>query len=48
MPAMEQPNPVDEPEKHPPEPSPRPDPDPKVIPLDEDKRIEDGIVVNET
>jgi hypothetical protein len=43
---MERPNPVDD--SPPPDPAPIPDPDPKVTPLDEDKKIEDGIELNET
>lgn len=44
---MEQPNPVNDP---PPSPDPAPvrDPDPKVTPLDDDKRIKDGIDIAET
>jgi hypothetical protein len=44
---MEQPNPLNDP---PPSPDPAPvrDPDPKVTPLDDDKRIKDGIDIEET
>lgn len=44
---MENPNPVDAPAPTP-DPAPMRDPDPKVTPLDEDKKIEDGIEINET
>lgn len=44
---MENPNPVDEPVKSP-EPAPVRDPAPEVAPLDEDKKIKDGIEVSET
>jgi hypothetical protein len=44
---MERPDPVEDPEPTD-DPAPMRDPDPKVTPLDEDKKIEDGIEVNET
>jgi hypothetical protein len=43
---MERPDPIDD--NPPPDPAPFPDPDPKVTPLDEDKKVKEGIEVNET
>jgi len=47
---MEQPNPAD-PSRPLPDPVPSPDPElkkPKVTPLDEEKKIEEGIEIKET